>query len=163
SINTSKIRYLLYQYHESYHLLYNHPPPRHFYTLSLHDALPIWRRRDRPRRGHRRVGRAGQAGRDRAGDGRPRQQRSRRLGSTSEDRKSTRLNSSHVSISYADFCLKKKKIKQNACNAANRAHAQAASSLPNVRASPATAEKSILNRSSSTTLPAKPLPTHSAP
>src|SRR5699024_11686462 len=29
---------------------------------------------------------------------------------TEEDRKSTRLNSSHVSISYAVFCLKKKKI-----------------------------------------------------
>src|SRR5438477_4226793 len=28
-----------------------------------------------------------------------------------EDRKSTRLNSSHMSISYADFCLKKKKKK----------------------------------------------------
>src|SRR5436309_11058547 len=28
-----------------------------------------------------------------------------------EDRKSTRLNSSHVKISYAVFCLKKKKIK----------------------------------------------------
>src|SRR5207302_7225279 len=28
------------------------------------------------------------------------------------DRKSTRLNSSHVKISYAVFCLKKKKIKQ---------------------------------------------------
>src|SRR5690625_5744032 len=27
-----------------------------------------------------------------------------------KDRKSTRLNSSHVAISYADFCLKKKKI-----------------------------------------------------
>src|SRR5699024_12665567 len=31
-----------------------------------------------------------------------------KMGSTSEDRKSTRLNSSHVSISYAVFCLKKK-------------------------------------------------------
>src|SRR5207249_11512928 len=31
-----------------------------------------------------------------------------------EDRKSTRLNSSHVSISYAVFCLKKKKIKHHA-------------------------------------------------
>src|SRR5438067_7081934 len=30
------------------------------------------------------------------------------------DRKSTRLNSSHVSISYAVFCLKKKKNKHNA-------------------------------------------------
>src|SRR4051812_49915654 len=29
-----------------------------------------------------------------------------------EDRKSTRLNSSHMSISYAVFCLKKKKKKQ---------------------------------------------------
>src|SRR5437870_10868635 len=29
-----------------------------------------------------------------------------------EDRKSTRLNSSHVAISYAVFCLKKKTIKQ---------------------------------------------------
>src|SRR3989442_10173935 len=29
------------------------------------------------------------------------------------DRKSTRLNSSHVRISYAVFCLKKKKKKQN--------------------------------------------------
>src|SRR5204863_8944351 len=31
----------------------------------------------------------------------------------SRDRKSTRLNSSHVEISYAVFCLKKKKKKQN--------------------------------------------------
>src|SRR2546427_5041462 len=30
-----------------------------------------------------------------------------------EDRKSTRLNSSHSQISYAVFCLKKKKIKQS--------------------------------------------------
>src|SRR5689334_23982168 len=33
------------------------------------------------------------------------------------DRKSTRLNSSHSSISYAVFCLKKKKKKQNNINA----------------------------------------------
>src|SRR2546430_5345269 len=31
------------------------------------------------------------------------------------DRKSTRLNSSHSQISYADFCLKKKKRVQTAC------------------------------------------------
>src|SRR5699024_11448961 len=43
-----------------------------------------------------------------------------------EDRKSTRLNSSHVSISYAVFCLKKKKDKglhkdsrQQACQTSN--------------------------------------------
>src|SRR5690606_40655427 len=33
-----------------------------------------------------------------------------------EDRKSTRLNSSHVKISYAVFCLKKKKKKKNSIN-----------------------------------------------
>src|SRR5690625_5661542 len=32
------------------------------------------------------------------------------------DRKSTRLNSSHVAISYAVFCLKKKKHKTNSCH-----------------------------------------------
>src|SRR5690625_5670186 len=31
---------------------------------------------------------------------------------TRKDRKSTRLNSSHVAISYAVFCLKKKKTSQ---------------------------------------------------
>src|SRR5690349_23723046 len=34
------------------------------------------------------------------------------LGPNKRDRKSTRLNSSHVEISYAVFCLKKKKKKQ---------------------------------------------------
>src|SRR5438067_7004071 len=36
-------------------------------------------------------------------------------GAFSLDRKSTRLNSSHVSISYAVFCLKKKKKKKYKC------------------------------------------------
>src|SRR5690554_7267122 len=35
------------------------------------------------------------------------------LASRLQDRKSTRLNSSHVRISYAVFCLKKKKNKTN--------------------------------------------------
>src|SRR5256885_7011422 len=34
-----------------------------------------------------------------------------------EDRKSTRLNSSHLVISYAVFCLKKKSIRQAECTA----------------------------------------------
>src|SRR3712207_7960427 len=34
-------------------------------------------------------------------------------GRRSRDRKSTRLNSSHANISYAVFCLKKKKNKMN--------------------------------------------------
>src|SRR5438067_7817961 len=38
-----------------------------------------------------------------------------------EDRKSTRLNSSHVSISYAVFCLKKKKTKRKTIEHANKA------------------------------------------
>src|SRR3712207_6885088 len=36
-----------------------------------------------------------------------------RLHSRGLDRKSTRLNSSHANISYAVFCLKKKKLKYN--------------------------------------------------
>src|SRR5436190_5076214 len=73
---------------------FNDPATTEIYTLSLHDALPIsttasappispksWFRCSRPRTG---------AGRD---------------------RKSTRLNSSHTVISYAVFCLKKKKTQ----------------------------------------------------
>src|SRR5690554_7598205 len=48
---------------------------------------------------------------DRRGHGRSSQTSSRNDmdGYADEDRKSTRLNSSHVRISYAVFCLKKKK------------------------------------------------------
>src|SRR5690349_25046628 len=76
------------------------------YTLSLHDALPIWslRRQRRIRRAFRR-----RAFRRRASS-RPSSRRGRRTGG---DRKSTRLNSSHVEISYAVFCLKKKKTDQD--------------------------------------------------
>src|SRR5207249_8408365 len=41
-----------------------------------------------------------------------------RARNSSIDRKSTRLNSSHVSISYAVFCLKKKKSSQPRTHAA---------------------------------------------
>src|SRR5262245_63908908 len=47
------------------------------------------------------------AGAQRAVD--PRDQRVEALGRVLRDRKSTRLNSSHLGISYAVFCLKKKK------------------------------------------------------
>src|SRR5690606_41897712 len=95
--------------------LLHYTPPTHIYPLSLHDALPIfWRRReaDHARR---------TAGRDDAAAARPeapahagggRNPRVRQAGHRSGerlDRKSTRLNSSHVKISYAVFCLKKKK------------------------------------------------------
>src|SRR5438874_9376838 len=39
-----------------------------------------------------------------------------------EDRKSTRLNSSHVEISYAVFCLKKKKKKKKTQNENTNEH-----------------------------------------
>src|SRR4051812_49557547 len=48
-----------------------------------------------------------------------------------EDRKSTRLNSSHMSISYAVFCLKKKKtIKMEERNERTR-HIDTAMQMPN--------------------------------
>src|SRR2546430_13621058 len=42
--------------------------------------------------------------------------RARRVRADDEDRKSTRLNSSHSQISYAVFCLKKKKKNLTACD-----------------------------------------------
>src|SRR5437899_8231686 len=42
-----------------------------------------------------------------------------RPGTAETDRKSTRLNSSHLGISYAVFCLKKKKKKKRYENIAN--------------------------------------------
>src|SRR3712207_8555075 len=94
-------------------VFFNDTATTEIYTLSLHDALPIssrfsdalWatdgllpgRRRSATRLGglgmivpHDRLGRR---------PGCPR---------SGEDRKSTRLNSSHANISYAVFCLKKK-------------------------------------------------------
>src|SRR5438067_13755794 len=83
---------------------FNDPATTEIYTLSLHDALPILpddlvaRARAVIRRTH---GSAGElVPRLRIGD------------LEIEDRKSTRLNSSHVSISYAVFCLKKKKKRK---------------------------------------------------
>src|SRR5437899_4299250 len=43
---------------------------------------------------------------------------------TPSDRKSTRLNSSHLGISYAVFCLKKKKKKQKATKTYNENKSQ---------------------------------------
>src|SRR5205809_8127166 len=70
------------------------PPTTEIYTLSLHDALPIW-------------GSSFDASHDASSLDRGLQLRRLRCG-RSRDRKSTRLNSSHGYISYAVFCLKKK-------------------------------------------------------
>src|SRR5437868_14573204 len=80
----------------------NDPATTEIYTLSLHDALPIC---GRGRRG--RLRRCRRGGRRRAAH-RSRRRPHGRLRPGGGDRKSTRLNSSHVSISYAVFCLKKK-------------------------------------------------------
>src|SRR5690554_7482112 len=82
---------------------FNDTATTEIYTLSLHDALPISYGGDCPV-SHRAGGGSQRAspqslptGEGAGGIRRP------------GDRKSTRLNSSHVRISYAVFCLKKKK------------------------------------------------------
>src|SRR3712207_9472328 len=86
---------------------FNDTATTEIYTLSLHDALPI----------------SGHVGSGPAVAGGPLVRRRRRAAVRDEalpavhppgtahgpeDRKSTRLNSSHANISYAVFCLKKK-------------------------------------------------------
>src|SRR3712207_7073193 len=84
---------------------FNDTATTEIYTLSLHDALPISGRREAsPRVDLARRSRARGPG---EAAGFPLERR-RRMGR--RDRKSTRLNSSHANISYAVFCLKKKKI-----------------------------------------------------
>src|SRR5215471_19505135 len=70
---------------------FNDTATTEIYTLSLHDALPI-------SGGHSSCPAC----------------HAYQHGPRETDRKSTRLNSSHVEISYAVFCLKKKK-KKNHC------------------------------------------------
>src|SRR5687768_18574312 len=90
---------------------FNDTATTEIYTLSLHDALPISNRRrfdhdpDRPHRQHAR-----------GCDVRFRPDRKpatvyppEPMTNQPQDRKSTRLNCSHGYISYAVFCLKKKK------------------------------------------------------
>src|SRR5690349_23703251 len=97
--------------------LFNHAAPSEIYTLSLHDALPI--SRDHRARDPRRASAHGASrhphrvsrGREERRQGRAGRM-SRILLLLEQDRKSTRLNSSHVEISYAVFCLKKKKLNK---------------------------------------------------
>src|SRR2546430_9812045 len=91
---------------------FNDTATTEIYTLSLHDALPIFRWADmgaiERRAGgvHRqRAGRLLRRGDASFANAGPRADRHWR---TTQDRKSTRLNSSHSQISYAVFCLKKK-------------------------------------------------------
>src|SRR2546422_5404314 len=79
---------------------FNDTATTEIYTLSLHDALPIFGHGaavgvQRLRPAVVRIGRANV-------------QTAQLESRTEQDRKSTRLNSSHGYISYAVFCLKKK-------------------------------------------------------
>src|SRR3989442_8727105 len=86
---------------------FNDTATTEIYPLSLHDALPISRPGPRLRPDRLRV--------DGADDREPVLGLAV-VGTVHPDRKSTRLNSSHVRISYAVFCLKKKK-QANVANA----------------------------------------------
>src|SRR5256885_12538033 len=94
---------------------FNDTATTEIYTLSLHDALPI----SPPGPGDARVEDASGRALNSAGvhlvdwDGyvaNPFVALTLRAPALLRDRKSTRLNSSHLVISYAVFCLKKKKI-----------------------------------------------------
>src|SRR6266850_3944473 len=85
-------RVIAYLTVSQFFFFFNDTATTEIYTLSLHDALPICRP------GPRRVA---------SGDGSA--QCSPACWPARSDRKSTRLNSSHLVISYAVFCLKKKK------------------------------------------------------
>src|SRR3712207_8065995 len=90
---------------------FNDTATTEIYTLSLHDALPICQpnHQDKPATFRPRRARDG-SGRRSSGERGP----GARRNPLHRDRKSTRLNSSHANISYAVFCLKKK--KQTNCN-----------------------------------------------
>src|SRR5437588_8932578 len=85
---------------------FNDPATTEIYTLSLHDALPIFSfidTKQAQRLGENTLLAAEKFGTIASLLG------ARYPGEIIEDRKSTRLNSSHTVISYAVFCLKKKR------------------------------------------------------
>src|SRR5690349_23839574 len=92
----------------------NHTSPTATYTLSLHDALPIWVSGVAVTADHRLAVSACADGTVKVWDlstGQAVRTLEGHTDSVSGDRKSTRLNSSHVEISYAVFCLKKKRSR----------------------------------------------------
>src|SRR5690348_18394595 len=84
----------------SFFFFFNDTATTEIYTLSLHDALPIFRTAFASLTALFTALIIGPLVIN-------------RLREFQIDRKSTRLNSSHPSISYAVFCLKKKKKKKN--------------------------------------------------
>src|SRR3712207_9506294 len=101
----------------SFFFFFNDTATTEIYTLSLHDALPIYKLiyRCRPEVAYRPITDLARSPTWQSilaldADGKLDADMRRRF---FEDRKSTRLNSSHANISYAVFCLKKKKKIQN--------------------------------------------------
>src|SRR5690349_24001204 len=106
---------IIVYFHSYVPFFFNDTATTEIYTLSLHDALPIFAEQ------HPEIWAAfGVASGGIMADKYP-FDHIKNLpvlvihGDKDEDRKSTRLNSSHVEISYAVFCLKKKK-KLNECS-----------------------------------------------
>src|SRR3712207_6914878 len=102
---------------------FNDTATTEIYTLSLHDALPIFLQRlagrgaRPPRRQRLRLFHVGGVFALRAVD-----DRVLAGGGDHLDRKSTRLNSSHANISYAVFCLKQKQNADLVLSASARMH-----------------------------------------
>src|SRR2546426_7613045 len=101
---------------------FNDTATTEIYTLSLHDALPILNDprgeahgKIEPARTVPQIGFGRRYARCAAGVG-----AADGSSAASVDRKSTRLNSSHLVISYAVFCLKKKKSYTQQQNPSNR-------------------------------------------
>src|SRR3712207_7551430 len=86
---------------------FNDTATTEIYTLSLHDALPIYTQEDFPEWWAGIQNNLGQAYRQRI-RGEVAENLEEAIHHYERDRKSTRLNSSHANISYAVFCLKKK-------------------------------------------------------
>src|SRR5207302_11389562 len=98
----------------SFHFTLTATATTEIYTLSLHDALPIYQ-------GERVPSNRGEAGgtvylTHTAEQECPFESSPVVVNLKGQDRKSTRLNSSHVKISYAVFCLKKKNRKQDSAS-----------------------------------------------
>src|SRR3712207_8630326 len=111
---------ILYAFSFFFFFFFNDTATTEIYTLSLHDALPIYGAvLYGPEMAERVERRGAFAASEQLRDALARIRGSGRRGALVEntferqDRKSTRLNSSHANISYAVFCLKKKKKKKN--------------------------------------------------
>src|SRR5690606_41235501 len=101
-------------YHNAFYTFFTGTATTEIYTLSLHDALPISFAQKNELKAAEKAIKSGNYA-----DAKAAINSAEALIASADDktkaqldRKSTRLNSSHVKISYAVFCLKKKKKKK---------------------------------------------------